>query len=167
VLAVIGAFFGYFVLGVHNDRLGVVVAVPLLVAFGLSRLLVLSVPHDPMVISIGVPDKASAIAVLATAIAVFLCVSSSLVLALSAGIYQAIDMHSAAINALLWAGCGMSFCLLILVLTSLVVYATHLSIVDWFIAMGGKLVFLFWQVLCAPSRIARFIGETFPLSHSH
>jgi hypothetical protein len=169
VLAVVGAFFGYFILGIHDDHLGVTVAVPLLVAFGLSRLLVLSVPRGPkndVTINIGASSKASAIAILATAIIVFLSVSIWLVLTLSAGVFQAIDMHNAAIRALVWSGYCISLCLFVILFTSVVVYAASLSILDWLADMCGKLVFLFWQVLCAPTRIARFLGETFPLPHS-
>jgi hypothetical protein len=169
VLAVVSSFFGYFILGIHDDRLGVTVAVPLLVAFGLSRLLVLSVPHDPKpkVITIGVPGKGSAIAVLVTAVIVFFCVSSSFILVLSAGTYQAIGMHNTAVNALAWAAYSICLCLFVLVFTCVVVYAASLSVIDWFVTMCGKLVFIFWQTLCTPARLARFLGQTLPLSHSH
>lgn len=167
LLAVAGAFFGYFILGIHDDRLGVTVAVPMLVAFGLSRLLVLSVPRSPAKIRINVSRKAAAVAVLATAVTVFICASSSLILALSAGIFHAIDMHNAAIKALVWAGYGIGLCLFVLVFTCVVVYAASLSIMDWFLTVCGKLVFLFWRTLCTPTHIARFLGEALPLSHSH
>lgn len=173
VLASVGAFFGYYVLRIHDNRLGVSIAVPLLVAFGISRILVLSVPHDgspegKTVVGISATSKAIAIGGIVIAALVLFLSGSALVLLCSAGVYQAIDMQGAAIVALKWSGVGFASCVCVLLSMSAAVQVARLSVAEWLFSLGGKSAVLFWKALGTPTRIARFFGRpTSPFSHSH
>ena len=168
ILAIGAALFGYGVLGIHDDRLGVGITVPLVAAFGLSRVLVLSLPREPKKqVSIVAPSKFIGVAAIITAAIIMLCVGSSAILLTSAAIYRTIGMPNAAIKALVWSGYDMGTCLFVFVFMTVLVMLSSLYVVEWFVSLCGRVANLLWEVLCTPTRIARFLGEGSHLSPSH
>jgi hypothetical protein len=58
-------------------------------------------------------------------------------------------------------------CLFVFAFMTTIAVLSHLSILDWFVSLCGKVALLFWEVLCTPTRIARFLGEASHLPHLH
>jgi len=161
-LATVGTLFGYFVLRIRDESLGTIVAVPLIVACGMTRALMVVVPFRmPRRIRSKGKARIYRLLTLIAAIPVFVGLFGAVMLLGSSLIYWRIGMPAAANASIAWS--ERSFAGVIAGLIFLVVAAAIASqpIDVWFLSLVSCVVKMFWSILRLPYDMARWMKDRF------
>jgi len=147
ILAIVGCAVGLLV-GVKPDELAVAVAVPLLIMFGISRVLVLCVPRtEPSEsIELNFPLLLAVVAGIG-----FLCAYAAIDFVLSAGVFRLIGMPNLSSGAVKLS--GISLCGLLAVVTFLFCRSAIHSLYELIRVVGSEMIETFWGAARTPTRI--------------
>ena len=141
-----------FLLGVPVDKISVVVAVPLIVAFLLSRLLILIVPRE-------LPASTQKRNRLNTflAVPVFLSMATAAVLSISSGLYYAVGLRATAIHSLAYSGIATLLAVSQFFVFVFVSWAAVTGIHRRLMVLLAKESLIFWDVMRAPTELSLIV----------
>ena len=158
----IGCLTGHFVFKIPHGELGVVVSIPLVVGFLVTRLLVLLVP-DPRAEEVPAPKPIRFLA----AFMIFVAGATAAVMLPSAAIYAVLGFGSLAHGAFLLGTCAIGGGMVLWIADVVVTIASSLSLVSVSSFFTGRATELFWDVLRAPTKISVMVFGRFgdPMSN--
>lgn len=155
LFSVLGCIIGHFIFSIPHGELAVVVSVPLVVAFILTRFLVLVVPRET-------PTDATrpSLPKLIMAALVFLCFAVAVVMLPSSAIYDSIGLNEIAKGALTGAVYSFGAAVILFILDVAAAIAAALPLNEMIDSLVVNAVGLFWEALRSPTEISiRLLGD--------
>lgn len=149
LISVAGCLIGYFVFHIPHGELGVVVSVPTVVAFILTRLLILFVPRE-------IPDETERanLSRLISASIVFICLATTVVMVPSSLIYGVIGLSVIAKGSFFIAALAFLAALVVVFFDITLTVCAALPLRDLMDFLMYKTVEFFWDALRAPTTIS-------------
>jgi hypothetical protein len=166
LFAVVGCLLGRYVFHIPLDLLGVVVSVPVVVIFGITRLLVLAVPREPSSEHrSSIPSTWAKI----SAVQVTLCFFTAIVMALSAVAYKAIGLSVIALGSIKFSLLMFLAAVTVFTIRVFIALLAHVSVHQIVSDLCEKTILIFWDLLRLPTQLSIRIYGDFgnPMSNYH
>jgi hypothetical protein len=163
LVSILGCLAGSFVLNIPHGELGVVVSVPLVVAFVLSRFLVLIVPSDPP----SKPVRLNTLRFFIVLIA-FVGFATAFVMLPSAAVYVLVGLREVAKGAFSLAGWAFLTAVLVLVIDILATFASCVPLAGPVGLLKRNAIECFWGALRTPTDLSMWVVNCRePMSNYH
>jgi hypothetical protein len=160
--SILGCLVGFFAFRIPHGELGVVVSVPLVVAFLLSRFFVLVIPADTP----ATPERPTTLRIFIVLMALLGLATASLMLP-SAVIYALVGLSDVAKGALRLAGWAFLGAIVVLSVDFFATVASCVPLASLFGSLRRNAIECFWKALRAPTHLSvrMRVNLAEPVSH--